>query len=188
MDRGGDPRQALPRAAERVPPDEHRDVRAPLRPGRRVRGADRRGDRVRPLLRDRDDRAHARRARADGVGGRGLGGVGRMCARERRAERGHERGLLRRRHRRLARGAARPIRTARRGDRRSAAGRAHGEGAERRRRARGAQDRLRLVQPDDPRGQREGAVGTYGYTLDRVRPVDMFPHTPHIEAVALFTR
>jgi 23S rRNA (uracil1939-C5)-methyltransferase len=27
-----------------------------------------------------------------------------------------------------------------------------------------------------------------GYTLERVRPVDMFPHTPHIECVALFRR
>jgi 23S rRNA (uracil1939-C5)-methyltransferase len=27
-----------------------------------------------------------------------------------------------------------------------------------------------------------------GYHADRVQPVDMFPHTPHIEAVALLKR
>jgi 23S rRNA (uracil1939-C5)-methyltransferase len=31
-------------------------------------------------------------------------------------------------------------------------------------------------------------AGGWGYRLERARPVDMFPHTPHIETVALLTR
>jgi len=31
-------------------------------------------------------------------------------------------------------------------------------------------------------------VGEWGYRLERARPVDMFPHTPHIETVAVLTK
>jgi len=31
-------------------------------------------------------------------------------------------------------------------------------------------------------------AGSFGYRLERARPVDMFPHTPHIETVAMLAR
>jgi 23S rRNA (uracil1939-C5)-methyltransferase len=37
-------------------------------------------------------------------------------------------------------------------------------------------------------GNAKTLVSDFGYTLERVRPVDMFPHTPHVESVSLFTR
>jgi 23S rRNA (uracil1939-C5)-methyltransferase len=33
-----------------------------------------------------------------------------------------------------------------------------------------------------------GRIVTHGYTIRSIQPVDMFPHTPHIEAVAVITR
>jgi 23S rRNA (uracil1939-C5)-methyltransferase len=37
-------------------------------------------------------------------------------------------------------------------------------------------------------GDLKQLVSTYGYRLERARPVDMFPHTPHVETVSLLTR
>jgi len=37
-------------------------------------------------------------------------------------------------------------------------------------------------------GNLKELVEEWGYTLRRVKPVDMFPHTPHVESVALLTR
>jgi 23S rRNA (uracil1939-C5)-methyltransferase len=37
-------------------------------------------------------------------------------------------------------------------------------------------------------GNAKELVREWGYTLERARPVDMFPHTPHVETVALFTK
>jgi 23S rRNA (uracil1939-C5)-methyltransferase len=31
-------------------------------------------------------------------------------------------------------------------------------------------------------------AAAWGYRLERARPVDMFPHTPHIETVALLAK
>ena len=161
-DRGGARRAALPRAAERLPPDEHADGRASLRARGRVRGAHRLGDGLGPLLRHRHHRPHAWRATRCGLGHRRLRGVRRLRARERRAERDHELGVLRRQRRRGGRGAARPLGRSGPGRRRPAARRPRRQGASPPRPRRGAADRLRLVQPDDARRGREAAARRLG--------------------------
>ena len=71
-------------------------------------GADRRGDGVRPVLRDRDDRPDHGARGADGVGRGSLGGVGRLRPRERPAQRDREHGVLRGRGGGFAGGARGP--------------------------------------------------------------------------------
>ncbi len=59
-------------------------------------------------------------------------------------------------------------------------------------RAVGSMGAARLVyvscNPTTLAGNARQLVEDHGYRLERVRGVDMFPHTPHVEAVALFTR
>jgi 23S rRNA (uracil1939-C5)-methyltransferase len=143
------------------------------------------GDRLRPLLRYRDDRALDGLAGADRLGSRGERGVGRVRDRERRAERGHERGVLRRRGRPFGRGACRARRPTRRGRRRPAAGGLSGKAL----RALARLEAPKIVyvscNPTTLAGNVKELAADWGYRLERVRPVDMFPHTPHVESVSL---
>jgi len=56
----------------------------------------------------------------------------------------------------------------------------------------GALEAPRLVyvscNPTTLAGNGKSLTEDFGYRLERVRAVDMFPHTPHVESVALFTR
>ena len=138
-------------------------------------GLTRRRDGLRPLLRHRHDRAGARLAGAHRLGCRDLGGVGRLRDRECRAERDLERRVLRGQRLARAGGAARARRPAGRRRRRSAARRARRQGAPPDGTAAGAADRLRVVQPDDPRVGPEDAAR--GLRL-RAAPVRAGRHVP----------
>ena len=130
-------------------------------------------------------------ARAEGahrVGRRGIGGGGGVRDRERRAERDHELGLLRRRGRTLARRAPRKSRPARCRRRRPSSRRPVRQGCAGDRRL--APSRLVYVScnPTTLAGNAKELAASWGYRLETARPVDMFPHTPHVETVALFSR
>ena len=74
---------------------------------------------------------------------------------------------------------------ARRRRHRPAARRPLAEGRAPDRRGGAEADRLRLLQPDDAGAERRAARRGRLRARQRVRPVDMFPQTPHIECVAL---
>ena len=189
VDRGGAPRAPLPRAPERLPADEHGDGRDALHARARRGRADRRRDGLRPLLRHRDDRTRARRRRRLGVGRRDLRGVGGVRDRERRGERD-----------RRTRSSSRATSGSRSRSSRSA--RDHRTSSSSTRRARGSRAR-RCAGPGALGAERIVYVSCnpttlasdlavlrdeYGYELVRCTPVDMFPHTPHIESVSLLRR
>ena len=168
----------------RVSPDEHRDGREALRPRAGGGAVDRHGDRLRPLLRHRHDRAVGRRRRRLRVGRRDLRGVGCVRDRERDRERDRQRTLLRGQRRAVDRGApGEGGPTGCRGRRPPARG-PRGQSPSPHRRTPGPPARLRLLQPDDARIGPRGAPRRLRLPPRALTPVDMFPHTPHIESVS----
>ena len=186
-DRGAAERPSLRAQLGGVLPDEHRDGRAALRGRRRVRGAARLGARLRPLLRHRDDRADARAARGRGDRRRDRRGGGRGRGGQRARQRDLQRPLHRRRRAPRAQGPGGGRRPARRRRRGPAARGPLEEG--RRRIAEAAPKRIVYVSCNPTTLAPNAAqLAEAGYALRRVRPVDMFPQTPHIECVALLER
>ena len=120
-----------------------------------------------------------------GLGSRDLGGGGRLRDRERRAQRHREREVLRRERRADAsRSFAR-----RRAPPTSSSSTRRGRGWRARRcdgRARSVPPRIVYVScnPTTLASDLQVLRDEYGYELERCRPVDMFPHTPHVESVS----
>ena len=109
-----------------------------------------------------------------------------MRDRERGAELDRQRGVLRRQRRR---GAARPARRARASRTSSSSTRrAPGlAGKALKRLGELAAPRVVYVScnPTTLAGDAKRLAEVYGYRLVRTTPVDMFPHTPHVESVSL---
>ena len=127
--------------------------------------------------------------RDDGVGHRDLGGVGRVRDRERRAERDRQRRVLRRQRRAGAAASsasalASPDVVVVDPPRAGLAGKALKRLGEL------AAPRIVYVScnPTTLAGDTKRLVEEYGYGLLRTTPVDMFPHTPHVESVSVLER
>ena len=181
-------RPALPDLARRVLPDQHRDGRGALRPRRRGRRAARPRARLRPLLRHRHDRPLARHA---GARGRSASRSSRPRSPTRSRTRASTRSPTRRSSRATSgsrcasSSSARASPTSRSSTRRAPACRRRSCGAS----SRPAPERIVYVSCNPTTLAPNAAqLVEAGWTLKRVRPVDMFPQTPHIECVALLER
>ena len=183
-DRGGDSRAAVPRPPVRVPADEYGDGRAALRARREFAGSTG-AENVFDLYCGTGTIGLALAADARGVGPRDLGGGGRLRDRERRAERHREREVLRGQRRTVARGARARRPATRRRRRRSAARGARGQGSTTDGRARRGEIVYVSCNPTTLASDVQVLRDEYGYELVRCRPVDMFPHTPHVESVSV---
>ena len=146
------------------------------------------GARLRPVLRDRHDRPVAGAARRRGLGAGDRRGGDRRRDRQRAAQRDRQRALLRRRR---APGAARARRDGRPPRRRWSSTRRARASRQKvvRRVIEAAPERIVYVSCNPTTLAPNAAqLVEAGYALRRVRPVDMFPQTPHIECVALLER